>query len=233
MNKSCFAVLCLLLIVSCTKNVNPPSVITLPVTEVTWEYAVSGGEVIDDGGSPVTARGICATETDYAPPSLDSEFEIWYTSDSSGLGSFVSIVPAHWHGAALSIRCTTYFRAYATNEAGTAYGELFSFYPKSQPPAENAIEIHEITASVSTATVSYSTEPFTRYEIDEVGICYSTNPNPTIEGTHVTGTVTLGVIESVIIEDLLPDMVYYIRGYVKNESGISYSSEVNFTTGRQ
>jgi uncharacterized protein (TIGR02145 family) len=231
MRISIFILSLFLILNSCIKNINPPSVTTSPITEITWEYAISGGEVIDDGGSPITARGICATEFEYDPPALDSDFEVWYTSDSSGMGNFISKIPVRWHGAALSIRCTTYIRAYATNKAGTTYGELLSFYPKSKPPGENGIRLGSITSLITSASIVYSTEPIPRYVIEEVGICYSTFSNPSFEGDHIVASRTLaGDWASVIIGNLTPDTKYYIRGYIKNESGISYSNEISFTT---
>jgi len=69
------------------------------------------GNVTDQGDSPVTARGICwGTST----PTISSQ----KTSDGNGTGSFsTSITATNVHSQNL------YFRAYATNSSGTAYGE--------------------------------------------------------------------------------------------------------------
>jgi uncharacterized protein (TIGR02145 family) len=215
---------------SCIKdNIKLPSVITTPVTNLTWECAIAGGEVIDDGGSPVIARGVCITETDYDPPALDSDFDIWFTTDSTGIGIFSSKIPIHWHGAAGQIRNTHYFRAYATNIKGTAYGELYSFYPKSKPPSNDAIKLINVLAKATSVSVIYSTEPIPNYNIDEIGICYGTITNPTSDGNHIIASS--GIRNSITINNLSLKTTYFIRGYVKNESGISYSNEISFTTG--
>lgn len=69
------------------------------------------GNVTDQGDSPVTARGICwGTST----PTISSQ----KTKDGDGTGGFsTSIAVSDVHSQNL------YFRAYATNESGTAYGE--------------------------------------------------------------------------------------------------------------
>ena len=69
------------------------------------------GNVTDQGDSPVTARGICwGTST----PTISNQ----KTNDGSGTGGFsTSITVTDVHSQNL------YFRAYATNESGTAYGE--------------------------------------------------------------------------------------------------------------
>lgn len=87
-----------------------PTVITADVTEITAESAVCGGNVTNDGGSTVTARGVCWS-TSLNPTINDS-----FTTDGEGIGSFISNMTG------LSGNITYHVRAYATNEAGTAYG---------------------------------------------------------------------------------------------------------------
>ncbi len=86
------------------------SVTTALVTNLTGTSAVSGGVVIQDGGSPVTSRGVCWGLT--ANPTLSGP----HTVDGSGTGAFVSTL------AALMPGTTYYLRAYATNSNGTWYG---------------------------------------------------------------------------------------------------------------
>lgn len=92
-----------------------PVVTTEAVTEIDRHTAVSGGEVISDGGGEITARGVCwSTSPD---PTIDDE----KTEDGDGLGSFVSNI------SNLLSDTRYYLRAYATNEAGTGYGDELEF----------------------------------------------------------------------------------------------------------
>ena len=92
-----------------------PEVHTLIVTDTSIHWANCGGNVTYDGGSTVTARGVCWSTTQN--PTLSNI----HTTDGSGTGSFTS------HLFGLYANTTYYVRAYATNSVGTAYGEERSF----------------------------------------------------------------------------------------------------------
>ena len=85
------------------------------VSGITATAAQAGGEVTDDGGVTVTERGVCWS-TSSEPAISDNR-----TNDGSGSGSFTSSLTG------LSPGTTYYVRAYATNNAGTTYGDEVSF----------------------------------------------------------------------------------------------------------
>ena len=91
------------------------TVTTTTVTSITATTASSGGNVTDDGGSAVTARGVCWSTTTL--PTLSDS----HTSDGTGTGTFTSSITG------LNEHTNYYVRAYATNSAGTAYGNQLSF----------------------------------------------------------------------------------------------------------
>jgi uncharacterized protein (TIGR02145 family) len=101
---------------SCKKDkpVVPPEIVTTVVSEVLYTTATSGGEVTNDGGDMV-ARGVCwSTSTN---PTINNSG----TNDGTGDGLFVSSLEGLKPGT------TYYLRAYATNTAGTVYGDEVSF----------------------------------------------------------------------------------------------------------
>jgi uncharacterized protein (TIGR02145 family) len=104
--------------VRCIKGEMPPILPTLTtsaVTSISTTSANSGGNITSDGGSPITQRGICISI--WHNPSLSH----YPTTDGAGTGTFTSDLSNLTPG-------TLYFvRAYATNEAGTAYGDELSF----------------------------------------------------------------------------------------------------------
>lgn len=109
----------LMLAVSCSSEDKPaelPTVTTADFTELTAESVKLGGEVTADGGAEVMARGIVYGEE----PAPDVETSA-LTQEGTGIGAFESSV-GNLKGAT-----TYYYRAYATNEAGTAYGEEKTF----------------------------------------------------------------------------------------------------------
>ena len=89
-----------------------PSVTTLTASEVSTTTVTCGGVVTQDGGSAVTARGVC-WGTGYNPSLMEGR----YTVDGSGTGSFVS------HITGLNAGTTYRVWAYATNSKGTSFGE--------------------------------------------------------------------------------------------------------------
>ena len=92
-----------------------PSVTTNNVSNITENSATCGGNITSEGGSAVTARGVCwSTSTNPTPAGS-------HTTDSNGTGSFTSNLTG------LSSGTTYYVRAYATNGTGTGYGELKTF----------------------------------------------------------------------------------------------------------
>jgi hypothetical protein len=97
-------------------TVNFPTLITTAINNVTINSAYSGGNIISDGGSPVTARGICWSTSINPTNALSTK-----TIDGSGTGTFVSSFTG------LLSNTTYYVRAYATNIAGTSYGDEISF----------------------------------------------------------------------------------------------------------
>ena len=93
-----------------------PTVTTTSVSSITSTTATSGGEITSDGGAAVTARGICWSTTTGLTIELSTK-----TTDGTGTGSFTSSITG------LTAGTTYYVRAYATNSAGTAYGNEISF----------------------------------------------------------------------------------------------------------
>jgi len=113
------------LFLGCSSNNNdddsPDVVVALPsltsttVSSITQISAESGGNITNDGGATVTARGVCWSTTTN-PTIADDK-----TIDGSGVGSFISSI------IDLTMNTTYYVRAYATNSQGTAYGNEVSF----------------------------------------------------------------------------------------------------------
>ena len=96
--------------VSPEETLHLPTVITANITDITYNTAISGGEVKEDGGSEVIARGVVWCRS--SKPTLDDN----KTNDGSGLGSFTSNITDLQSGTNYHVR------AYATNSDGTAYG---------------------------------------------------------------------------------------------------------------
>ncbi len=96
-----------------------PTIFTSSVNDITLNSVTCGGNVTNDGGASVTARGVCWNTTG-TPTIADSK-----TTDGSGIGTFTSSI------SGLTQSTLYYVRAYATNSQGTSYGEerMFTTIP--------------------------------------------------------------------------------------------------------
>lgn len=98
-----------------------PTVTTNTISTISVNSAVSGGNVTSQGGSVVTARGVCYSTS--PNPTLSNS----YTTNSAGTGTFTSNLTG------LTANTTYYVRAYATNSYGTAYGVQRTFTTLTAP----------------------------------------------------------------------------------------------------
>ena len=65
--------------------------------------------------------------------------------------------------------------------------------------------------------------------ITELGLCWSTQPNPTTEDMHLSTTTTNEPFNCTLT-DLLPETTYHIRAYAFGESECYYGEDLSFTT---
>lgn len=204
-------------------QVNPPApeigaVTTSPVSGITASSVVAGGNVTADGRSEITARGVCWS-TEATPTIADA-----HTTDGSGLGEFVSNVTG------LASSTTYYLCAYATNEVGTAYGEIVSFTTdESSVPIVVTNPYSDLLATSVTCGGNVLSDG--GMPITSRGICWSDiNPEPTIYN-NVTEAGTIGTGEfTLTLTGLNAATTYYVRAYATNEMGTVYGETVSFTT---
>jgi uncharacterized protein (TIGR02145 family) len=104
-----------------TEDQTVPVITTSAVAGVSAITARGGGNITSDGGSVVTARGVCWGTSEN--PTVSGN----HTTDGNGVGNFTSTM------SGLEANTTYYVRAYATNAIGTAYGENVSFTTAGQP----------------------------------------------------------------------------------------------------
>ena len=197
------------------KHIDLPEVTTVEPTEIATTSAKTGGNVISDGGSEVTAKGVCWS-TSQNPTLSDS-----FSTDGIGLGEYLSIING------LTINTTYYVRAYATNEAGTAYGEEFSFTTLCDLPTviTTAITNVEITTAKGGGNVTADGGA----EVTARGLCWATHLEPTIEDSFLVEGAGLGEF-TCDITGLNENTRYYVRAYATNSVGTAYGSVTTLKT---
>lgn len=199
-----------------TNAANTPTVTTANVTNIAASSATSGGNVTDEGGAPVTARGVCWSTTP-TPTTADN-----LTVDGSGPGAFTSSLTG------LTQLTTYYVRAYATNIYGTAYGQEIQFTSNgASTPTVNTVNVTQITANSAKSggnVIDNGGAPVTAR-----GVCWSTGPNPTIANNRISNGTGTGAFTS-YLTNLSENTTYYVRAYATNSIGTAYGGQFQFTT---
>ena len=193
-----------------------PTVTTSSVTNITRYSTTCGGNVTSQGSFFVLARGVCWGFT--SNPTIVGN----HTTDGSDTGSYVSYLTG------LAPKTPYYYRAYATNHAGTAYGIelifttlLFDVPTVSTTPATNITR----TTAVTGGDVNSDGGP----TITARGVCWSFFSYPTIAGNHTTdGSDTGSFVSS--LTGLTPFTLYHYRAYATNSAGTAYGMELTLTT---
>ena len=190
-------------------------IITSAVSAITSNSATSGGSITSDGGSAITARGVCWSASQN-PTIADNK-----TSNGTGAGSFTSSLTGLTPGA------TYYIRAYATNSIGTAYGNQVTTTTTIALPTLTTTALSAITATTATSGGNITSDGGAA--VTARGVCWSTSQNPTIADSKTSNGTGAGSFTS-SITGLAPGVTYYIRAYATNSIGTAYGNQVTTST---
>lgn len=210
------SLLSLLFALSCKKE--ELDINTTPVYDISSTSATSGGTVLNDGGSSVTAKGICWAT--YENPSISDQ----HTLDGAGTGSFTSYLTK------LRPNTLYYVRSYATNSSGIKYGNQYSF--RTTPLASSTVPIVYYYDPVVTDSNSFKLKLNAEVmhlglngkgNVLERGFVWSYKMGPSTSNEKIVCGSGMGVFTSEFTYQT--DQSYYFRAYAINESGVAYSDE--------
>jgi len=231
MRTICYCILfCSGILLSCTRHTGPDwqippppflqlaTVTTSSIADITNTSATCGGDVTNEGGTPVTARGICWSTNHNPTVALATK-----TINGSGTGLFSSSLTS------LTTGVTYYVRAYATNTLGTAYGNEIGFVATDQPTLATLTTLS--AAGITTSSASCGGEITSEGNVSVVarGICWSIHANPTWADNVIPigngpGTFTAS------ITGLAASTTYHVRAWATNSVGTAYGNDISFTT---
>ncbi|MFO7574750.1 MAG: FISUMP domain-containing protein [Bacteroidales bacterium] len=192
-----------------------PEVTTAVVTGITSSQAVGGGNVTDQGGTPVTARGICWSTATITTITANK------TDNGEGHGAFVSDITG------LTSGITYYVRAYATNSGGTKLGNEVTFRTL-EPPSPITTQPTEITTLSTKLHGQVNTFNFVTDVYFEYGITQAYGS--VIQAVESPVSASNPVNVSATIVGLSPNTTYHFRVVANNTQGTTYGNDISFTT---
>jgi uncharacterized protein (TIGR02145 family) len=204
-----------------TAALQMPTITTTSISNISQNSAIGGGNVTNDSGANVTSRGVVWSTSQN--PTLENN--LGSTNNGAGTGSFTSNL------AGLSAGSTYYVRAYATNSAGTAYGNQVQFttHTALQVPTINTASISNVSQNSATSGGNITNDGGAN--ITTRGVVWSTSQNPTVEsnlGSTNNGSGTGSFTSN--LTGLSASTTYYVRAYATNSEGTAYGSQVQFAT---
>jgi len=174
------------------------------------------GTIKSDGGYSITSQGFCWS-THQNPTIYDL-----HSIESAKLGEFSSVV------SNLALNTTYYFRAYATNQEGTAYSDQLAYEIGATKIELDILSVELTRADKIECLTKISNDGGSA--ITERGVCWSTSDNPTIADNHTTDGSGKGSYQSTL-SGLPLETLIYIRAYATNSNGTAYSKQKTIMTG--
>lgn len=199
-----------------TKALTVPTITTQAISNITNTTSISGGNITDDGGTPILERGICWSVI--SNPTISDDF----VTEGVGAGSYIALMTG------LTSNILYHVRAYATNAQGTSYGNDLTF-------TTIVLQLASVTTTAS-SSISYTTATSggnvtndNGAPVTSRGICWATTTFPTTSNSNYTEAGGLGSFTG-SITGLLPNTTYYVRAFAVNGGGTSYGNQVSYTT---
>jgi hypothetical protein len=194
---------------------------TTSASSITMNSAIAGGNVTSDGGSTVTARGVCWGTS--ANPTIAGS----HISTSSGTGVFTNSI------SGLTANTLYHICAYATNANGTFYGDDLTFMTLC------AVYTLPFTESFTNTTIPNCWTQIDNSGNDQIwqfGTITGQSPNPALTGNYaflnsdaygsgntqnadlITPTLDLSGYTSANLE-----FSHYFKAYTGSSGTLSYS----------
>ena len=199
-----------------TKAITKATLSTKPISNLAYNSATSGGDITDDGGSAIIAKGVCWGTIEN--PDLTNK-----TSDGTGNDSYTSYISGLLPGKDYHVR------AYAINSVGINFGNNIPFHnPCYEPSAVTNYETYSGTTVTFNGTVNASFSPTTvtfEYGTNVLGL----DKTVTAVQSPLTGTgELLAVNAEVAITEFSLNVEYYYRVKAVNCGGTKYGNNEPF-----
>ncbi len=207
-------------VVSCTKDISDerldPKLSTSQVYDVTSDAATVVGFIVASGDG-FTEKGVCY-HTDTLPTINDNKV-VYSETDASA--TFIVTI------SGLDYATKYHVRAYASSASGTLYGESYTFTTLPVLASITTAPVTDIQGTTATTGGEVTNEGGA--DVTAKGVCYSENPNPTLNDNYTNDGSGIGAFTS-NLTGLSGLTKYYVRAYAKNSAGTAYGPQIEFTT---
>ena len=212
----------IILSISCSNNdneISPLPVVTTTSVQYTIHSAKISCDLVSNGTSEVTSKGICWSTT--PNPTIANNTSI---GGGEPTGLFISYINNE-----LTANTLYYVRAYAINSSGTAYGNQLIF--TTSPPGLPIVKTLEVSAINGTFGIgSLRTESDSSAPITQMGICWSFKGIPTINDEKAVYNGMFYGNLALNMTGLTPSTLYHVRAFATNSVGTAYGEVKDFST---
>ena len=199
-----------------TTSVALPEVDYASVGTKTSTSAVISATVLSHGGKTVSEVGFLYGTTSSLDPSTASKVRMNYSSDSYSITI-----------SGLTRATEYYVQPYATNSAGTAYGNIISFETLPELPSVTTSDVTDITETTARSGGVITDDGG---EVLAKGVVWGKTQNLTTSLSTKTNEGGGSSSYTSNIYGLEPGNTYYVRAYVTNSQGTSYGETITFKT---
>lgn len=195
---------------SCKKEAALPYINTNGVTAITSKSALSGGVITAE---TITDKGICW--------GADAKPDLLGNTISAGAGNDRFEIKI----TGLKSNTLYYARAYATNEAGTVYGESILFKTLLGPPPPSIITKPLTTIVTNSVQIAAVIQNTAQAKLLSYGVCWSEQKAPTVDNNKIGASLASYNSFTVDITGLEKGKKYYARAYALTEDDVFYGTE--------
>ena len=200
-----------------THEIVLPTLSNAQVTEVGVAKATFSSQLTSNGKGKISDAGFCYS-LNANPTTADNKISCGVVT-----GTFGKTVTG------LKENTTYHVRAYAINEAGTAYSADVTFTTlEVTEPTLSSVTVSNI--SNTSASLDAKVSSTGNGTLTDAGFVYSTSHYPTLTDNKLSCGKTTTLNSK--MTGLTPETTYYVRAYATNEKGTSFSSEKEFKTAK-
>ncbi|MEN6389141.1 MAG: copper amine oxidase N-terminal domain-containing protein [Syntrophomonas sp.] len=196
----------------------------------TSTLTVETDNAFDIESDSATLNGYVSTVGDYSI----TQYGFYYGTTSSCISQLIVGYSAdagdsfYYELSGLNEYTTYYFRAYATNNAGTSYGNIYSFTTNSGSKPDVATNTPSVSEDYAYLYGHLTSKGGS--DIESYGFYYGTSSSPSTRVVVASDDIDTYDTFSYTLSGLDYGTIYYFKAYATNSDGTSYGSVLSFMT---